>query len=525
MKPFNREALFSFYIPITILAFSFFFRLTKLGYSEFQGDEVSAQSFIFYQRSFVDFLLTRTIGPAQFVITKVMGGFVTGAINIEFWMRLPFALAGCLTVFGVYILTRKNTNRVSASIAATLAGTSGLLIALSRTVQYQSFITLLSIPAIALTWKYLEQRKPYYASIGGVICGLGLLFHYDFLVPVIAICLYLILQKEVKGLTILLFSAFATAGVFYIPFILHPNFRSTLLYLVSNRITSAPLTDSLASTLVILQTYHSKEWLIGLPVLICIILALQYRKLLPVERILFITAGVSVLARILLQTRYPALVVFSVILTAALFSYLFLRNYFSPKSPPRFVDLIIIWFFVGFVSYGLFFSKPMTHIYTFFIPAFILVGYGVSQINRRNLTIPALLTLFVMTVSGISFDYQAFTDTKNEYPWENKNYIFGAMPSRIANGEVVQGIFGFPYKRDWQEIDAQLNFLEGSGNNKTYISNEKLRLTRYYIREFTWAEQNANYYVYIDSPQSLDKTPAPNKTPLVTGNRYAIYKY
>jgi hypothetical protein len=405
-----------------------------------------------------------------------------------------------------------------------LAGTSGLLIALSRTVQYQSFITLFSILAIYLAWKYVQTGKTYFSVITGIVCGLGLLFHYDFLVPIIAICLYLVLQRHIKGLVLLLVSIFFTSAIFYMPFILHPNFRSTLQYILGNRINSPLPVDSIKSTLVILQIYHSKEWLVGFAALSLVSMIFLFNKLSSAEKFLFISSCVFILLRLLFNTQYPILVYLSVISASALFiSHLF-KVIRSQKNPPHFIELILIWFFIGFISYGLFFSKPMTHIYTFFIPAFILVAQGAHKANIRYQGFLSAGMLLAMTISGISFNYQAFINTAEEYPWDKKSYLFGTMPPWIAEGELIQGIFGFPYRRDWHEIDAQLDVLGTNEIDKTYFSNEKVRLTRYYIRDFTWDEVQPNYFVYVEKPQSLNNSPAPIKTPLVTGRRYAIYK-
>jgi hypothetical protein len=170
------------------------------------------------------------------------------------------------------------------------------------------------------------------------------------------------------------------------------------------------------------------------------------------------------------------------------------------------------------MAYGLWFSMPLTHIYTLLIPLFIAIGVAMEPAMERSPGI-ALALILIVGLAATSFNVQAFVDVSPEYPWNSKTYIFGKMPDALSKGEPVEGVFGFPYNRDWWRIRAEVAGLGVS----TYASNEKLRLTRYYLREFTWDETDYQIYIWVDHPQSLSRERRPAGTPLLAGTSYAIF--
>ena len=79
-------------------------------------------------------------------------------------------------------------------------GLSGLLIAFSRIIQYQSFILLFSVVAIYNFWKFLESEKPINLIVLSIVSGVGLLFHYDALSFIVPVMLILFSTKRYKKL-------------------------------------------------------------------------------------------------------------------------------------------------------------------------------------------------------------------------------------------------------------------------------------------------------------------------------------
>ena len=180
-------------------------RFQDLGYSEYQGDEILTLDFVGHlQRGkFAEYLLTRDKGPLQYIV-NLFTYKLTGGLD-EFWIRLPYALAGMLFVWVIFEVTRRVAkNNWAGIIAAWLAASNGLFIAFSRITQYQAFVQLLlaltvliltierrgkrfGSGAAGLSFKTLQSAafrvKPWGIGaskiLAGLTFGLATLFHYD----------------------------------------------------------------------------------------------------------------------------------------------------------------------------------------------------------------------------------------------------------------------------------------------------------------------------------------------------------
>lgn len=86
-------------IPLIYLIFvTLWLRLSNLGYSNYQGDEIKALYLPQLGENLLDFLLRQRKGPIQFLVTYGMRIFNPSYDN-ELLMRLPFALAGILAIY------------------------------------------------------------------------------------------------------------------------------------------------------------------------------------------------------------------------------------------------------------------------------------------------------------------------------------------------------------------------------------------------------------------------------------------
>ncbi len=517
-------------LPFVFIYFlALFFRFTKLGYSEFQGDETSAQNYLFGNQDFIKFLFTRQVGPSQYIISYI-SNYLLHFVNLspELFIRIPFAFAGITAVIALYYVVNKFFDRTTALIATTLAGTSGLLIALSRIVQYQSFVILLSIVCVGVYLVYLERdHNILYSTICGILCGVALLFHYDALAFIIPIIIHAILNKDYKGIVVILGFTGIISSLFYVPFVLYPGFSSTFDYLIGTRMNSSPTQDSIWSSLKILEMYHSKELLMLVGIALVIALLKRIKNSTTTFTILLSLTVDLILIRVGIGTRIPWVVYGSVICAIATL-YMYCLKKTEKDLQDNALKLITIWFGVSFICYGMLFSMPLTHIYTFFTPLFILIGFYLKIAFVRAATFQKIgiigLALFGL-VSAVSFNYQAFIDTTREYPWEQKKYVFGLMPSYIADGQNIDGIFGFPYNRGWKGIAGAITAIKKFATVTTYGSNEKYRLTKYYIRDLSYVDKDPDIYVYIYKTQNLVQAASthPAEIPLVTTGDYEIY--
>jgi hypothetical protein len=509
--------LFGFAAANTLL------RVARLGYSNFQGDEVKAQEYLFGNEGILQFLLTRSKGPLQFLVSYAMNGIALGrASHPEGALRAPFALAGMLSVGAIYFLGARYWSRRSGVIAAFFLAASGLFLALSRAVQYQSFVILLSILTYHEFLGHLKDGEARRLIIAGVLSGVALLFHYDAVSFIAPITLYMsarCLRSEMRwrSLATYLLPLGLVSGLFYVPYILNPAFPATVAYLLGERITSEFRFDSLYYGLRLLTIYHSREFLILLVIGLSLFAAARARIGGHIAVFLVALLGALVAGRIVGVERVGALVYGSVLASAALIGGLLVHG--NPGSNRERADVALtLWLLVPFTAYGLWFAKPLTHIYTFLTPLFLALGVTLEPALQRIPRI-SLAVALVAGVSATSFNYQAFVNATPEYPWNSKTYIFGKMSTAISSGEAIQGIFGFPYNRDWWEIRSEVEALGVS----TYASNEKMTLTRYYLNGLAWDEERYQVYIWIDKPQSLSRQPMPAGTPLAEGSGFALF--
>ena len=86
-------------------------------------------------------------------------------------------------------------------------------------------------------------------------------------------------------------------------------------------------------------------------------------------------------------------------------------------------------------------------------------------------------------------------------------------------------IFGFPYNRGWKGIAGAITAIKKFATVTTYGSNEKYRLTKYYIRDLSYVDKDPDIYVYIYKTQNLVQAASthPAEIPLVTTGDYEIY--
>ena len=498
------------------------FRVINLGYSNFQGDEISAQEYLFGDGGILQFLLTRSKGPLQYLVSYAMNLIVHGKVDHpEGALRVPFALAGILSVGAIYLLGARYWSRRSGLIAAFLLAASGLFLAFSRIVQYQSFVVLLSILTYFEFLGYLEGGHARRLVVAGVLSGLALLFHYDGLGFSLPILLYLCAQcmRPMRGwreLAAYLVPLALVSGVFLVPYVIGTGFSSTMSYLLGERIISGSSSDAVSYSLQLLAVYHSREYL-GLLLLGLVVLAVtRLRSGGHVVALLVATLAALIVARVIGAGRVGILVYASVLVAVVLIVGMLVRCVLTAERRQADVALTL-WFLVAFTTYGLWFAKPLTHIYAFLAPLFLSLGMVLEPALRRFPRI-GLVVALIAGISATSFNHQAFIDVTPEYPWNSKAYIFGSMSDAISSGEDVQGVFGFPYNRGWWEIRSTVEELGLS----TYTSNEKLRLTRYYMRGLVWDEDSYDVYIWIDKPQSLKQDARPDGTQLAQGPGYIL---
>ena len=169
-----------------------------------------------------------------------------------------------------------------------------------------------------------------------------------------------------------------------------------------------------------------------------------------------------------------------------------------------------LWFLFPWVVLEVVFTDPGTHIYTYIMPACILVASGIeilTDIARRLLGNRAGTALAVgVATLAVAFlalvSHLIFIDHTPEYPWEERRILSWTVGA--PGDEYRAWVFGFPYNRQWEAIGE---FVNAGENTRYYATNEKKIIAEYYI-PYTFDIDQAGYYIHIYHPQRfLERLP------------------
>lgn len=455
-------------LPILlILIISISLRILNLGYSDYQGDEIKAFFDPGPDETVSEFLLDQRKGPGQFFVTYLIS-LVNNDYSNEFVSRLPFAIAGILSVFYFYKLLEKEFNSKVAFYASFFFATNGFLVALTRIVQYQSFVILFMILSTYVFSRliYLDKRHAKTLILGFLFWSLSFLFHYDavFILPINIYFIYRWLNstKENKDLyksNVKLLFATGIIGaipalIFYIPYIF--NIATSTIEYWEGRITG-DVSNKISSSRYLFSVYQ------------------------PIYVIHFYT--------LLFGAGFLPLVFKKYKLDINLKKYFF----------------VILWFLFPFLFLEGVVYIPGTHIYTYLIPMFVFLGVGILFIEKvlyslKSYILPGLL-IFAGLTTLFSFiylqSYYIYVDNNKEYPWESEQFFIWEFhqPTPIYH----LSMFGFPYYRNWEEIGNLVNTIETTGY---YSTNERSSISRHYV-DLDKDTDKAGYYIHVLNPQSF----------------------
>lgn len=213
------------YIILFLLVGSALFRLPKLGYSHFYGDEIKTL-YLRKDISASSFLMNQRKGPMQFLTSwfaeKASGGYK------ESHIRLPYGVIGSLLTPIFYCFSLVFLNRRSAFIAGLFFMLSGFSIAFSRTAQYQVLYLFFGLVGSILASKRLWL-------LSGISFGLALLSHYD----AILLLIPLIFIVDRKSIIKIFITAVVVSMLFYFPNILLGYFDTNTVGYLTKRVAGS----------------------------------------------------------------------------------------------------------------------------------------------------------------------------------------------------------------------------------------------------------------------------------------------
>ena len=502
-------------IAFTIITTLVLMRFYLLGYSNFKGDEVNTLNLLFSDGNILEQLYSNLKGPGQYILSYSMYLLSNPETNTEFLVRLPYATANALSLIFVYLSSAKILSKRASLLAITVYGLSGLAIAFGRISQYQSIILL--IGSITL-WLFTKKRKAHHIYTLGLLHLIGLSFHYDMISIIIPTLIFMKLRKYsiIDLFKYLLILSITLA--YYVPYLLSNSAPDVLHYLINDRALGNFGYDSVFYSVKLLSVYHPREWLILM--LIGLILWMTRRVWKYSSnfiRFLLSVTLVLVLARYFNETPRRLFIYPSIFLGIGLGIWALYKTYKQKVLTNIFYAEV--WFVFSFITYILILKKPLTHIYVILIPASVLVAYGFRKILKNKLYV---LLVSYLLIAILSFNYKAFYQLEEEYPWSVKKYIGGHMYQEIAKGEKVRGIFGFPYYRGLENLEADL--YKQDGGIEYFISNEEFKVMRYYMRNYQLGENEPHYYIEVLKTKSEPRPNKSNYQKLINNEHYVIYK-
>jgi len=517
-------------LPVALLLVAAFFRLTYLGYSEFQGDEAQVMLMAAGVLQGQDeILFVHRKGPAEVLLPAAFYA-LHGTID-ELTARLPFALASLAGVLSVYTLTRRLFPRhtLVAPVAAGLLAVDGYLVAFARIVQYQSVVFLMMALVAWCFCVWYRDPDPVLPMLGALFVAVGTLAHYEaiFVTPFVAWLFWARGRREGWPLRrwvrqalgpCLVFAV--VAGAFYMPFVQHPHFTQTAQHL-TERIGGELLYNNLGRFFLQATFYNSTYYIVFLILGLLALVIHQLRaSLRPAPLAMAIQATLA--AGLVGIALFPqALVIRGINLAFLPFAATMAALIASPGVTTE-LKATFLWFGVPFLVASFLTRKPGTHFYTMFPPWAILVGVTLShliaaldgRIGQSSPGLPrsslprylsgrgagwtarirgAALMLGSVVLLAV-FGYYTYIVFVRHTP----DYLRGYPATRPFFYPVVYGdqspkvnLFGFPHRGGWKAIGALYaqGVLQGS-----HSANEEPLITSWYTRGAAWCRDAADYY-------------------------------
>ncbi len=358
------------------------FRFANLGYADFQGDEARAalRSAAVLQ-GYEDVLMLHKKGPTEILAPTALYA-LTGRLTEE-TARLPFALANFAAIFAMWLLGWRIFNPLAGWVAAMFLALDGYFIGFSRIVQYQSVVLLMSLLAVLILVRVLEKPRAYmaYLSLAAIFLATGALSHYEGVLAGLPIALLwgALLwrqRQERRAIVIATLVAVLVGGVllalFYAPYVLNPRFAATYTYLTDRRIGSNFPYNNLRDVFLRTTLYSTTYYVLLLIGLTGAAMMRVWRAGWPRWLTWTLSAATVVIFGVTLINPEWLLVVeedwtflpFAILLGMTI------------AAPGQRAETRSLWLWFGAVMLlAIFFTeKPRTHVYTFFMPWFLLTA-------------------------------------------------------------------------------------------------------------------------------------------------------
>ncbi len=403
-----------------------------------------------------------------------------------------------------------------ALLAPLLLALDGYFIAFSRIVQYQSVVFLMTTLTLLALIQVERGRLPLRRGLllAALFLATGLLAHYEAGLVALpgAYLLWRIGRRRSKhggwadfarAMVAPLSIGTALLAAFYVPFVRHPAFGTTLAYITVNRIgvdqmSSAAtfpynnLADVFARTTLYSSLYHVALWV---TLLLAALIWLVVRRARGVARwsmLALLMAGAVV------AWALPgwAWLVFALAVAAAWI--------LAERTGER---VAWLWFGGPLLLSIFFIRQPNTHVYGFFMGAALVAGEMAAQIWRwlrdhRRRVIAVFAALGVTALLGLQANYAYLYFVQNR-PEILRTWVDNRPPGYPVFYEMptTRSIFGFPLRNGWQAIG---HLYERGQLDGPFATNAKAPVADWYVRGLHRCDRNPRYFIFADTVEPAD---------------------
>jgi hypothetical protein len=416
-----------------LLGVSLLLRGVDLGYSNFQGDEISALCRLSNFKTllqFLAYLLGQRKGPVQYLVTCAFSIF-DPTFSSELALRLSFVVANLLAMVCFFFLVYRLFTLQVAIYSSFLFATNGIFIAFARIVQYQSFVILgvvAGVLGLTLALQY-EKWRVSGLYLGFLSAAMALLAHFDaaFIMPPMAV---LIVH-------------------WWMRFHNRPDFARLRRHLI------AAVT---LFTFLVLGFYIEYSMRLG-----------PYQMNYWGERL----TGESTNIFRLFQFYNPGPILW-IYLGLVVISLTRIRKSIGWQ-------VTLAWLLPPLIFMTMVVKDSRTHAYTYLLPLLIVAGMGIDTLIvrlrplLRDKSIQIAHAIVLLAFIFFSYlSYAIFIDHNPEYPWYPKSVL-----GMKLDGGYLAGTFGFPYSREWRDIARWFDRLPDQ--YVFLVTNENLEIPSFYL--------------------------------------------
>jgi hypothetical protein len=502
---------------VVLLLAGGYLRFANLGYAEFHSDEArGALRAAAVIQGDEDVLFLHKKGPTEILLPALILS-MSGHLD-EATARLPLAIAGLAALFAVWLLGWRLINPLAGWLAAWLLAFDGYLIAFARFLQYQSVVLLTGVLVVAILVRLWRQPKATseYLTLAAILFATGLLSHYDALsvvVPVLFLLALLLWQRLLSWPQLLrsaapgLLVGGGMLALFYLPYLLHPNFAATINYLIDQRFVVGQrfpyngLFDQARRALV----YNSSYYVTLQVVLTALALLFAYRRGWE-RRWGSLLSGVLILLMAGTIWRTTWLRFGELDLAVLPFAVALLLVWLAPRLRAE-ERLLWVWFGALFLVTFFGMALARTHIYVFFAPWALLMAAPLADgwqflSNRFGRQVAAPLgglVVAALTLLFAAYPYWYFVYTEVE--------VLQTWPAHAPRGywtppftKEVDSLYGFPLANGWKVVGALYDegVIEGD-----YETNQRyIWIPHWYTLGAHRCGSTATWYFAVDTLES-----------------------